>query len=436
MPICLRVCVELLLRRCFTWDFTDFMLPTENSNQLVYVARQVILDRNREIFGYELLFRNAQAQSCRIDDDLFATTNVIHSTLNAIGIKKMVGDRMAFINVNEEFIHERVYEALDPAKFILEILETTEVTSELLEGLQETREQGFVIALDDFVFDDRMKSTFQQVLPFVSILKVELVNCDFEVLEDELKKLKQYGFRFLAEKVETEEEFEICKRLGFDFFQGYFFAKPEIVEGKKIQPQSMALLDLVQLVRKQTELEELERAFKKYPDVTLNLLKFLNSAFYAFHSKIESVRHAITLIGPKKLQGWLMLLLYSSKEDQSTASQPVLQLAVQRASLMEKLAESKWGDTDFSQKAFLAGVLSLLDVVFQVPLSKLVDEFEVDPMIRDAILEKSGVLGKLLRLANAAERDELSEVTQIAKEIGMNLKEVCTQITDCYLHLE
>jgi EAL and modified HD-GYP domain-containing signal transduction protein len=237
----------------------------------VYVARQIILDHNKDIFAYELLFRSANTQAMNITDDLLATTQVLLNTLNSIGIQKMIGDKWAFINVNERVLKEKVYEALDRNKFVLEILETTEVTPELVDQMKAMKEDGYTFALDDFIFEDEMMEMFEPIFPHISVLKVDLFENDIDSLKEKLEYFKPFGIKFLAEKVETEEDFEKCQAIGFHYYQGYFFSKPEIIEGKKIQSNNLALLDLIQAVRTKTDAKEVEDVFKRYPDATVNL---------------------------------------------------------------------------------------------------------------------------------------------------------------------
>lgn len=404
-----------------------------NREDSVYVARQIIIDANKEIFGYELLFRSAKSQSMFIKDDLLATTEVLLNTLNSISIQRMIGDKWAFINVNESVLNERVYEALDRHKFVLEILETTKLSPQLVEQIRVMKKDGYTFALDDFVFSEENMAHFKPIFPYISYLKVDLVENEKSCLKEKLAELKAYDVKFLAEKVETEEDFRFCKEIGFDYYQGYFFYRPEILEGRKIQSNNLELLDLIQAVKTKTDAKEIEDVFKRYPGATVNLLRFINSASHAFNSKINSVRHAINLIGRKKLMRWLWMMLYVSPRCNSNMSSPLLELALQRANMVEQISTLKWGQGgELTEKAFFAGILSLLDVIFHVPMVQLLKDLDVDSEIVRAIIHKDGQLGQMLKLAEVVEKNDSDAVLKNITTLGLDFEEVLPLISSCY----
>ncbi len=404
-----------------------------NREDSVYVARQIIIDGNKDIFGYELLFRSANSQTMLITDDLLATTEVLLNTLNSISIQRMIGDKWAFINVNESVLNERVYEALDRHKFVLEILETTTLSPQLIDQIRAMREDGYTFALDDFVFSDEKMDHFKPIFPYISYLKVDLVENDLSSLKEKLEEFKAYDVKFLAEKVETEEDFQFCQEIGFHYYQGYFFYRPEILEGKKIQSNNLALLDLIQAVKTKTDAKEIEDVFKRYPGATVNLLRFINSTSHAFNSKINSVRHAINLIGRKKLMRWLWMMLYVSPRSESSMSTPLLELALQRANMVEQMSILKWGQGgELTEKAFFAGILSLLDVIFQVPMPQLLKDLDVDREIAGAIIYKNGELGQMLKLAEVVEKNDSDAVLKNIAILGLAVEEVLPLISSCY----
>lgn len=391
----------------------------------VYVARQLILDADQNVYGYELLFRNAQQKSFPIDNDLMATTEVLLNTMNSIGFQKLIGDKVAFINVNEKVLQQHLYETLDRRRFVFELLENTTMTEELTRQIKHMHEAGYTFALDDFVFDGEMFERFKPVLPYVSFVKVDLYANVMDKLKEKLEQFQSYQIKLLAEKVETRQDFEFCKTLGFDYFQGYFFSKPEIMEGKRIQSDYLSLLDLIQSVRKDIASQEMEEVFKRYPDVTMNLLRFMNSAHYGFDEKIGSVREAIKLIGRKKLLRWLMMMFYTNPNASDRMFTPLLDLALQRAKLMENIAKLQYRENeDQVDKAFFAGILSLVDVIFQVPMPKVLEDLAVDEDVAKAIQHRAGVLGEMLRLVQAIEVNNVEALSRAMEELGLEPERV------------
>lgn len=387
----------------------------------VYVARQIILDSQEQVFGYELLFRNPEQRSISIDNDLHATTEVLLNTMNSIGMRKMIGDKWGFVNVNEKVLQQRVYETLEKERFILELLESTEVTPELVKQVKFMREEGYTFAIDDFIFEPNMIEAFKPLFPYISIIKVDLSSNPFELLRSSLGVVKGHDIKLLAEKVETRREFDICKSLGFDYFQGYFFSRPEVMEGKRIQSSYLGLLELIHAVRSRLDNHEVEEAFKRYPGVTMNLLRFMNSDHYGVKSnKIGSVRHAIDEIGRKKLIRWLMMMFYTNPNANDKMFTPLLDLALQRARLMESVSKMHLDQSEEqADLAFFTGILSLIDVIFQIPMATVLEDLNVDPHVGKAIQHRSGILGKLLALVQAIEVNHLDNLSRTMDDLNL-----------------
>ena len=365
-----------------------------------------------------------------------ATSQVLMSTINSIGINKVLGNKLGFVNMHEQFFKEKIHESLDQERFVLEILEHTKVTPELVDKLATIAEDGYTLALDDFIFEDDMLETFRPILPHIKILKIDLMASDMSTLGAKLKFFKDYDIELLAEKVETQKDFEICKKLGFTYFQGFFFAKPEIMDGKKIDPNVMAVMELVKLARNSEGTKELELAFKRSPDITVNFLRFVNSAGMAFRSSITSVRHGLNLVGKHKLIRWLMLMIYS-KAGINSESSPLLATANLRASMMENLA-STLGRKDEAElnQAYLIGILSLMDAVFQVEMDQLLSDLGIDGEISKAILKREGWLGELLELVVYCERQDFEKVSEQLNALGISQEDLGEIISRSYTSTE
>lgn len=398
----------------------NFML-----NDNVFVARQPILNRYQEIFGYELLFRKSgDSNLAEIHSDMQATSRVLVNVLNNIGLEKMVGGKKGFINIDESFIKSGIMNGLDKEHFIFEILEHTEIDAVLAQRIRNMAEDGFQFALDDFIINEKMTRNFKPLFDIVKFVKIDLFQNNKDSLEEKIKIFKPYTTSLLAEKVETADDFKLCRNLGFDYYQGYFFAKPNIMQGRSIDPERMAIMSMVRLLQNDPDVEEVVEAFKIHPDLTINLLKFINSAAIFTRSRISSVRQAVALIGQKQLMQWLLLMMYAGHSG-NKGSGPLFMTASQRAKTMEVLLKDTMGVKDRNELdiAFLVGILSLLDSLFQMPIQEILQELNVGQEVIEAITGHKGMLGQLLLLVEKAEKENTIEMNLLLEHLKVTMKD-------------
>ena len=280
-------------------------------NSLAYLARQPILDREGNIFAYELLFRDSpSSDTAIIASYVQATAQVLENVLNSIGLDRLVGNGKAFINCSREMLLDNLFGLLNPNRFVLEILENVDVDETLIQAIERHKSHGFELAIDDFIMNDEFVNRFEPLFKYVSYIKMDLVDNSLEAMEKAAKFFKEKNIKLLAEKVENEPTFICCEKLGYDYFQGFFFAKPELVTGQKIDATSATIIKIIQLLHTRPTLEALCNEFDKHPDISANLLQFVNSDMRS-RPAIESVKSAIVWIGMKKIQEWLKLMLYA-----------------------------------------------------------------------------------------------------------------------------
>jgi EAL and modified HD-GYP domain-containing signal transduction protein len=390
----------------------------------VFLARQPILNKNGEIFAYEILYRSSMKNQANFTDDLFATAQVLANTLNNFGLKKITGSKLGFINVNHTVVHKDVFSFLDPEKFVFEILETTDLDIYLLEKIKHLKSEGFIFALDDFVFDPEFADYFEPLFEYLRYIKVDLVANNLEDIKKKFKLFEKYKVKWIAEKIDNREDFEECKNLGFDYFQGYFFAKPAIMKNKKLDPSKLAIIEAINLLYKKPETDEIEQCFKKHPELTINLLNFINSAALGLRNKISSIRQAVALIGQRKLLQWLLMMSYTGVGDKKTI--PLFYTASERARKMENLVKLTIWNTDnrTADEAFLVGLLSLLDVLFETPIEEIIQQLHLDEEITAAIIEHKGILGILLNLVEKTEKSEIKidEILPLLEQIDISMQ--------------
>jgi c-di-GMP phosphodiesterase len=377
----------------------------------VFVARQPIYDRALDVVAYELLFRDSAGGRAIIDDAEAATSNVILNTFTEIGFENIVGDHRAYINVSRRFLlehHSGLLDLLPAGRVVLELLEDQEVDEELVEALQRLRARNFTIALDDFAYDDSL-------LPLTRVarvVKLDVMALDRAELERHAELLAPLGLELLAEKVETHEEFELCKALGFEYFQGYFFCKPKTIEGHSVPANQLLKLRLVaQLQSSDVGFDELEEIISYDVGLSYRLLRYINSAFFGLPREVGSIRQALVLLGQRNIRKWATLLVLADVHDKP---HELMITGLVRARMCELLAAPA-GGTD-PDSFFTTGLFSVVDAMMDRPMEEILGSLPLAEEITGALLHHTGVRGEVLASVLAFERGELSEVSERLRE--------------------
>jgi len=374
----------------------------------IYLARQPIVTRDGGLYGFELLFRRAYShQHADVDDGMRATTTVVSNMLSELGAERVLGQLRGFINADGQFLQSDLVELLPPRQVALEILEDTLADGPMIERCRSLRQAGFDIALDDYAGDF---AAVEPILPYVSMVKIDLVQVPHERLAEVCEPLRAFNVRLIAEKVETESEFTLCADLGFDLFQGYHFARPEVMSARRSQRARSSMLRLLSLIYSDSELSEIEDEIKRHPQLGYNLLRLVNSAAGGLATKISSIKHALVMLGRRQLQVWLQLLLYTGERGERMVMSPLLQTAALRGRLMENMArfEDPHGE-QFQDYAFMVGMRSLVDVLLGLPRADILEHLNLDDDVCNALLRGEGRLGRLLDIALALESDDQNE---------------------------
>jgi EAL and modified HD-GYP domain-containing signal transduction protein len=373
----------------------------------VFLGRQPILDRDQQLVAYELLFRSGQnlaGNRADFRDATHATATVIANAFTEFSVSDALGPYRGFINVDHEFLFSDVIEVLPRQTVVLEILETVQPTLDVIERCQQLRSKGFTLAVDDVV---ETSEAHLKLLELAEIIKIDIQDVDPARLHALVAQMKPLGKQILAEKVETGEQLALCQRLGFDMFQGYFFARPTIVSGKKLNPAQLVLMRLLGLLIADAETSEVEQAFKQEPGLTINMLRLTNSVGSGMATRITSLRHAITVLGRRQLQRWVQLLIYTNPQGGASTVNPLLQLAATRGRLMELLAERLHPkNREFADHAFMVGIMSLMPALLGVKMEEILDQLPVVPRVKQALADYDGQHGELLRLVEATEQTD------------------------------
>ena len=399
----------------------------------VFLGRQPILDRHQQLFAYELLFRSSSAEKgnfASFIDGNQATATVIINAFTEFSLADALGPYQGFIKVDEGLLFSDLINALPPHTVVLEILDTVAQTQDMIVRCEQLRQAGYILATH--VRPESLDLDNKPLLRIAEVIKVDVSRVEPERLKQLTPSLKHLRKTLLAEKVESNDQMKLCHDLGFDLFQGYYFARPTVIQGKRLQSSEMALLRLLGLISQDADTAEIEKVFKQEPVLTLNLLRLTNSAGSGLPTKITSLRHAITILGRRQLLRWLQLLLYSGASSSAPVVNPLLQLAATRGRLMELLVDKtpagKQGGRDLIDQSFMVGILSLMPTLTGTSMRDILSQLSLAKPVNDALGERQGVLGDLLNLVESLENEDRAkagEVLQRLPDIDANYANSC-----------
>ncbi|MCW8956562.1 MAG: HDOD domain-containing protein [Gammaproteobacteria bacterium] len=366
----------------------------------IYVGRQPIYNKDLGVFGYELLFRTGVNNAAVMGDvsaDGATSTTIINSFLE-IGLEKLVGNRFAFINLTEAFLNEEEALPISPEQVIIEVLEDIPVNLQLLKSVKRLSEAGFTIALDDYIYNPAHKP----LVMMADIIKIDIMQLTQQQLITHVKILKKFKAKLLAEKIETLDEFEFCLKLGFEYFQGYFLSKPRIIKSKSLPTNKLAVLNLLSVLQSpNAEIEELQEAISFDVSMSYKILKLINSAFFNFPRKVESIRQAIVILGRRQLRSWASMLAMSNLDDRPTE---MIHMAMARAKMCELLAET--AGLKPLETYFTVGLFSALDILMEKALEEVIEPLPLGEDLIAALLNREGVLGEALSCTLAYETSD------------------------------
>lgn len=389
-----------------------------------FLGRQPILDRNQEIVGYELLFRSADMDHAVFESYSQASSNVITHALSLFGMNEVLGGKFGFINVHLGLLLSELLELLPIGQTVLELLEVIQLDEQVVERCRELKELGFLLALDDHEFDASNSAIYN----VVDIIKIDILMAGMDALPDIARQLRKYPVKLLAEKVETVEQFQVCYDLGFDLFQGYFFARPIVLNRRKIDVSGLALLKLLQQLTMDESIEAIEKTFKENPGLSYNMLRLVNSVAIGMREKIKTLRHAIIMLGMNHLRRWIQLSLFAG-HDSRGINHPLLEMAAVRGRLMEIMLLQQVGcsaSEEQAEEAFMVGILSLLDILFETPMEEIITNLNLNDDVSAALLRREGKLGKMLVLTEKLEVTDFDAVTVLLGECGVSLDQLVT----------
>ncbi len=376
--------------------------PRSSATKDIFIGRQGIFDSNMGIFGYELLYRSSSTNSAGDFNGDHATSQVVVNAFMEIGLDQVVGTHLAFINLTRNFLTGEHALPFPKEKVILEVLEDITIDAELVEGVRALAEQGYTIALDDCVYSECL----EKLLEYARIVKIDVQALGMDKVREHVELFRRHPVKLVAEKVETQQEFDLCRDLGFDYFQGYFLCLPRVLTGQSIPDNKLSILRLLsQLQDPNTQPSELEKIISQDLSLSYKLMRYINSAFFALPRKIESIQQALVYIGNRAIKTWVTLLVMRGIEDKPSA---LTNTALARAKMCEQLAiNGRAGDPE---TYFTVGLFSVVDAMMDVPMERVLNALPFTNEVRDALLHRQGPLGDALACTIAYERGDWNHV--------------------------
>lgn len=398
----------------------------------VYIGRQVILDKNSDIFAYELLYRDTH-QEGHVRNDRCASSTVIHHVLNLFGADEILGDKKAFIKIDEKFLLSDLIWSVPSKFFIFSLFEKVEMNERVIERIEQLYDKGYELAVSDAHLDIESFVTYNEVFRKFSYFKVDFTKEDTSQLSQLIEALQEGHIKVVCSKIDTYDKYQIAQDAGCDYFQGYFFAKPKLMKRKNIEPTRIDVLRLYNLLMQDVNIDEITDEFEKSPEVTVQLLQFINSSAFHFSKPIASIHHVITLLGRIKLAEWLMLMIYSKSVGTNIKKNPLIEMVLMRTKLMETITKLLVPDagSNLLGEAYFTGMLSLIDTVLDLNLQELLEKISISDDVRNALLYEKGLLGDIFQVVKAIEKFDVDAVMRFERTNNLPKGSIKNALLSC-----
>lgn len=389
----------------------------------IFIARQPIFDNKKNVYAYELLYRSDLENRAFITDGDYATLKVVANSL-LIGLQKLTDGKRAFINFDRELLLARVPLFFPSDILGVEILETITPDQRLIKVCHQIKNDGYLMILDNFVFDEE----YRPLIPMVDIIKIDFCASTPEQRRLIFQKVSSKNIKFLGAKIETQQDYEEAVKMGYHYFQGFFFQQPALISRKEMPGYKLNYLSILKkLYEPAFDVDQIEEIIKRDVSLTYKLLRFINSAAHGFKVTIRSIRHALILLGKRETKRWLTIIVMSGIGRDKPIE--LMNTAVIRARLCELIAlEFKLQDqpTDL----FLIGMLSMMDAFLDRPLPEILEELPLEENIKFALLEGEGQARNVLELVRAFEKADWESFSVSSHQLNLDEKKLA------FLYLE
>jgi len=372
--------------------------------QDIFIGRQAIFDRNYQVTSYELLFR--QGSNTRLRNDDYKTAKVLASALIDLGLDKISGEKKVHINASPTFILSDLTELLPATTVGIEVSDPKTVNDDIIAACKTLKEKNYDLILDDMVYDPHLEALFE----LADVIKIDITGT--HDLTSEVRKLRQHNVQLLASKVETYEDYEKAQRLGFDYFQGFFFCKPEIVQGKTMPESKIHILRALQKVLTANVVTDINDVIKQDVSLSYRLLKYINSAAFGMQREIESIEQALVLLGLNNARRWLSLLSLASLGEGKPLE--LMRTSLYRGHLLESIAKALHEDETGDD--FLLGMFSVLDALLDQPMQEAIQDMALPTPVRDALLDDKADMSYKLNVVRALESGAWDDVASWSEQ--------------------
>lgn len=385
-----------------------------STSQHSIIGRQPIVNSQQEIIGYEFFFRNDQnGANAPFEEDIQTCAKILSTTMDEMHENWLLGQQLAFINVDRIMLSSVFLELMPAEKTVLEVVNSVEVTAEIIERCRELKTNKFKIALDN----PQHHTQLEALIPYADYIKLDMRDVDIALATQWLKKYQATGCQLIAEKVEQNAQFTALLEAGYQQFQGYFYAKPESLNSKVINPSFDGVLHLLNLVSQDAENKTIENGFKRDTTLSYKLLRYINSVGFGLSCEVQSIGHALTILGRNQLYRWLTLLMVTAGNNSSSPA--LMKTSITRGRLTELLGEPFFEKRD-RDNLFVVGVFSLLDIMLKVPMETVLEKLQLPEAIVDALVRREGIFGPFLKLTEACEDANNEEILQLAAMLQLN----------------
>jgi EAL and modified HD-GYP domain-containing signal transduction protein len=391
----------------------------------IFIARQPIFDKEQNVFAYEMLFRDSGENSFNSNDPDAATAKVLLNIFQTFGVKALTNDKIAFVNFSENIL-DMEFLSIFPSEYLgIELLEPDTVLQTTIETCKSIKNRGHKLSIDCFKGKNESKDLYE----LADIVKINFINLDKVEIEKIFAKYKNGNTKFLADKVETREDFAYARMLGFDLFQGYFFSKPEIMTTKDLSPLKMSYMQLMIKINKENiDFDEIADVISRDLSLTYSLLKMVNTLEFGLRKEVDNVKHALVVMGEKKIRKWVSLLILTNLA--SDKPEELVKTSLIRARFGELIVQNTKNEK-MADTIFLAGLFSLIDVILDRPLKEVLEEIQISKELKECLLNyKNNSIRNVLDIVLSYEKGDWNTVLELSEKIGTRIKD----ISDAYIN--
>lgn len=390
----------------------------ENSSN--FFARQPILNRQEEIYAYEFFYRDMEGGN-QIIDPRSATASILVSLVNQFGLQSSAADAKLFINTDPAILQSDILLSLPPERFVFELPITTKVTTKERELLASYFSKGYRFAIDNATASEHFWQHIEPIIDYITYVKFDTTATDMDLLPALLERLCEK--KLIAERVEIPEVFEAYRDLGFDYFQGYFFAKLHLIRHNRIDPKHLGVIRIYSMLITATPMQQIAAEFKRHNELSLQLLQYVNSTGIDNRQPNRSLEELLQKVGADRIEQWLMMIIYSKSAKQiNTQKSPFSLLIEQRVDIMNAIinAMQMTEESRLHEEARLCVFISMMETILNVPMPSLLQQIQVSESVEEALLSRSGVLGRVFALTLAIEKDEYASVQVLLKTLHLH----------------